>query len=389
MTSLPAFPRVETGAMAECASRLQSLGSQMADIGTDVSAIQQAVASSEQWQGEAASRWQQVVTSRVSDANLTDEVLGKASSLLQQLATGLQEQRQAYNKARMQMEDQEFVNGSGSVPPPPDWDEGYIAAMKSAASQASELLHQAGNDFLTLASLAGDITATTARDRMPGVGPGTNRSKASLNLLDQLWQVAVGGISDSGFEKTVLAELNLSKNTSTVRGLIPGKTSPGTPDSPPQPKGIIPDSLDENPNGYVVEIKGYTSEVQFRSQIQAEAQLASQDGVPYWVIVQNGATVSPRVIQAAEGTGGGVLVRTGANTYTNLNGQPVNIGQGMKVTDYKPVMPNQGTSDPQAPSDPVNPSDTGPEPADPGGPGDPGGGGDPDPDPFPIPPDIP
>jgi uncharacterized protein YukE len=99
MASLPEFPRVETNAISECASKLRAVGSRMADTATDVSAIQKAVVTTEQWQGEAASRWQEVVASRVSDASLTDEVLGKAASLMQQLAADVDEQRQAYNKA--------------------------------------------------------------------------------------------------------------------------------------------------------------------------------------------------------------------------------------------------------------------------------------------------
>jgi hypothetical protein len=141
------------------------------------------------------------------------------------------------------------------------------------------------------------------------------------------------------------------------------------------------DAIDLTPGGYVVEIKGYLSEVQYRSQVQAEAQIALQSGRPLWVIVRQGGTVARGVINAAEGTGGGVLIRTGPHQYTNLNNEPVKVGPGMKVTDYKPVTGDDspGTSDPEAPSAPVNPSDTtGQAPADPIDP-DPGVG---DPDPF-------
>ena len=83
MASAEAFPSVDTGAIASCASDLTMIGSAMSDTQTDVSTLRQAVAGSEQWQGEAASRWQTVVTGRADDANLTSEVVNKAGSLLQ------------------------------------------------------------------------------------------------------------------------------------------------------------------------------------------------------------------------------------------------------------------------------------------------------------------
>jgi hypothetical protein len=70
-----------------------------------VSALRGAVSSSEQWQGEAASRWSATVADRVTDASLTAEVMTKAASLLDQLAADVDAERRVYNQASAQMSD--------------------------------------------------------------------------------------------------------------------------------------------------------------------------------------------------------------------------------------------------------------------------------------------
>jgi hypothetical protein len=100
-----------------------------------------------------------------------------------------------------------------------------------------------------------------------------------------------------------------------------------------------------------------------------------------WVVTRAGAKVDQNVVDNAEQTGGGVIYRTGPNTYEDGNGNPVQIGPGMKVSGYQPSSTGgtgsgTGPADPAAPSTPANPA---PAPVQP----DPDPV-DPDPDPEPI-----
>lgn len=391
--SAEAFPSVDTGAMSSCASDLKGIASSMSDTGTNVQVLQQAVAGSEDWQGTAASEWQTVMSARVADANLTSEVMSKAATLLDQLSSDLETEQKYYNTISGEMDDRAGSYNPRFNPAPPDWNASFIKDMNASVNRAKTLLQTAGDDFIALAALAADITATTAADRTPGepAGGSTAKQAASLTLLTMLFGSAIGGNQASGaaFEQQVLSELGLTKNTVTFRGLIPGKVTAGG-----LPKGTTPDSVEETPGGYVVEVKGYSGTVSYRTQIEMEELLAQSTGNPMWVIIKSGGSVTPQVLKAAEGTGGGVLVRTGPNQYEDLNGNPVQVGPGMKVSGYQPSTTGgsgagtgAGPSDPGAPSEPVNPvNTTGQAPAGSGGdvggdgggdPVDPGDGGDP------------
>lgn len=385
MASVASFPSVDTGAMSACATGLKSVADQMSDTGVDVSALQQAVSGSEDWKGEAASRWQTVVTGRVSDANLTDEVLGKAASLLDQIAADLEAEQNYYNKVSAQMQDEGDSYNPRFNPAPPDWEASYVSALNASVARATSLLQDVGSDFLALAALADDIGAETAPDRTPGVPQGASRKAASQNLLVFLMGTVLGNQkAGAQYEQDVLSELGLTKNTSTFR---PGTAFEGRTTASGLPKGTTPDAMEDGPDGYIVEIKGYNgSSVTARFQIRLEEYYAQATGQPMWVVAPKGAEVSDSVIARAEGTGGGVLYRVGPNQYEDPNGNPVQVGSGMKVSGYQPTtgVPSSasgGTSDPGAPSTPVSPSSTGPAPgpADPVGPDDPVDPGDPDP----------
>jgi uncharacterized protein YukE len=218
MSSAAAFPSVNPAAIASCASDLKNISGLMSDTSTDVTVLQQAVASSEQWQGEAASRWQTVMSGRVADANLTSEVLSKAASLLQQLADDLDQEQTYYNRVSAELRDEAGSYNLRFDPPPPDFEASYIAAMNGAANRAIDLLNQAGTDFLALAALADDIQAKGAVNRTPGVPQGANRKAASLALLTFLLGTVLSNqAAGSKFETQVLQELGLSKNTSVWR----------------------------------------------------------------------------------------------------------------------------------------------------------------------------
>ena len=378
MASAQAFPDVNTGAMDSCASGLAAISSEMSDTGTDVQVLLDAVASSEQWTGDAASRWQTVVTGRVSDANLSSEVMSKAASLLRQLATDLEAEKSYYNKVAGELQGKEDTYNPRFNPLPPGYQEPYITAMNGAVSRAVGLLHTAGTDFLALAALADDIGAKGAGNRMPGIPPGTNRKAASTQLLTFLMGTVLGNqAAGSKFEMQVLQELGLTKNTAVFR---PGTAFEGKTTKGGLPRGTIPDAEGD---GYIVEIKDVGS-VQARFQIRLESMYARITGRPLWVITRDGAKVDQSVIDNAEQTGGGVITRTGPNSYEDPDGNPVQIGPGMKVTGYQPSssggagggsVGGQGPTDPGAPSTPVNPDpapvEPDPAPVDPVDPGDP------------------
>jgi hypothetical protein len=402
-SSAAAFPSVDTGAMTACASSLQSIASSMSDHGTNVSALQEAVAGSEDWHGQAASRWQEVMTGRVADASLTNKVITKAATLLDQLASDLETEQKYYNTVNGEMQGWASDYNPRFNPAPPNWQEPFITDMNASVTRANNLLKSFGDDFAVLAALAGDITATTAKNRTPGepVGGSAASSAGTMSLLATLLGSVRGGEAGMNFEREVLSELGLTKNTDTFRLNIPGtdwflsaKLAPGT----------IPDAARLTPGGYVVEIKLSNTIVDADFQIRLEQMLAGANGVPFWVVVSKDAHVTSEVLARAEITGGGVLVRTGPNSYTDLNGNPVQVGAGMKVTGYQPtttggaggttgstVSPgSSGTSDPQAPAQPVDPADTtGQAPAAPAAPDVPDGPvepGDPVVDPIdPIP----
>ena len=379
MSSAEAFPSVNPGAIASCASDLKNISGQMSDTSTNVTVLQQAVASSEKWQGEAASRWQAVMSGRIADANLTSEVLAKAGSLLEQLADDLDQEQGYYNRVSAELQDAAGSYNLRFNPPPPDFEAPYIAAMNGAVSRAVNLLQQAGTDFLALAALADDIHAKGAVNRAPGVPEGTNRKAASLALLTfLLGSVATNQVAGSKFEAQVLQELGLTKNTMIWR---PGTAFENKTTKGGLPRGTIPDADEQ---GFIVEIKD-TANLQARFQIRLESLYARVTGRPLWIVTRAGAKVDQNVVDNAEQTGGGVIYRTGPNTYEDGNGNPVQISPGMKVSGYQPTSTGgtgsgAGPADPAAPSTPVNPApapvEPDPDPVDP----------DPDPvDPFDIP----
>lgn len=368
MTGPAAFPPVDTGALDDCAAGLQRVSGGISGTSTNVLVLRDAVDSSEQWKGDAASRWQAVITDRVRDASLTGEVLAKAGSLLSQLAADIAAERAVYNKASGQMSDAGAAFNPRFSPAPPDWDSSYIAVMNAAAARTTELLRRAGNDFLVLAGLAGDIDATTAASRTPGVPPGASRNEASLSLLAFLFGSVTGNqTAGAKFEAQVLSELGLTKNTVPYR---PDPAFEGRLTAGGLAKGTIPDAQG---SGYLVEIKD-TTKMSARFQIRLEEAYASETGRPLWIVVRQGTKVSPDVIGRAEGTGGGVLYRTAPGSYQDGDGNPVQVGPNMQVHGYQRAGMAPAPQEPEAPVAPA-PADPAPavpaEPVEPAGPADP------------------
>jgi hypothetical protein len=407
MASAAPFPSVDTGAMTAAASKLQSVAGNMSDTSTNVSLLQQAVTGNEAWKGQGATQWQTVMTSRVADADLSNETLSKGGTLLGQLASDLEGEQQYYNKVNGEMGDLADSFNPRFNPAPPDWDEPYISAMNASVTRANNLLKSFGDDCLSLAALADDVTAATAANRTPGEPDGPEDDGAKGTILATLAGTVTGGdsgtgdsggsgITDNGFEETVLAELGLSKNNTTVGRDL--NTEPGKVTTGGQPKGTIPDALADGPNGYVVEIKGYDAEsVSARFQIRLGSLYAQANNLPYYVVVPKDAKVSSTVLRLAQRTGGDVISRNEDGTYEDSQGNPVVFNkatgkfetpQGTTPGSSDGSPGTSGTSgDPQAPAEPVNPTDTTGQPA--AGSGDTGGdggdtggvgGGDPDPE---------
>jgi hypothetical protein len=88
------FPDVDPGAISALASSLRSVSDSMAGIGLDTEGLRGSVMGSEQWKGTASDQWYIVVTGRIGDAGLTNEVMGSVASLVDGLAQDLEaEQR--------------------------------------------------------------------------------------------------------------------------------------------------------------------------------------------------------------------------------------------------------------------------------------------------------
>lgn len=378
MPSPEAFPHVNIAAIDSCASDLKNVSEAASVTSTDISALQKAVAGSEVWQGEAASRWQTVMSGRAADGNLTSEVLGKAASLLEKLAEELGQEQRYYNKVSAELGGAQTAYNPRFNPEPIAQEDGYVTAMNGAVSRANSLLEQAGNDFLALAALAEDIGAKGAKNRMPGVPSGTNRNAASLNLLAFLMGTVLGNTGAGvTYEDTVLSELGLPGNNAIFRPnpAFEGKLTPTG-----LARGVIPDS--ETPNG-IFEIKDVTS-VQGRFQIRLETEYARITGRPLWVIAKGGAKVDNSVVDNAQSTGGGVIYRNGPNDYVDGQGNPVKISSNGTVTGYNPTQTGgsgSASGAPSAPSEPVNPNPAGQAPGSGSDGGDGGdgsdGGGDP------------
>jgi hypothetical protein len=132
-----------------------------------------------------------------------------------------------------------------------------------------------------------------------------------------------------------------------------------------------------------LEVKGTESQVaRFQQRLQAE--YARQTGRPLWIIKRAGTPANDSVTQLAENTRGGVIYRTGPNTYVDGNGNPVQVtydetSKTLTVNGYTRSTPpgggpdpaNIAPPDPYAPSEPVNPEiaegGAGATPVEPGG----------------------
>jgi hypothetical protein len=234
-------------------------------------------------------------------------------------------------------------------------------------SRANDLLEEAAQQLLGYAILAEEVHATPAANRTPGVADGTSRQAASLHLLAIIFGSVVGNrASGTAYEQSVLASLGITKNTETWRPdpAFEGKLTPTG-----LAKGTTPDGWGSN---YLLEIKG-TSQLQFRYQLRLQVEQANQLNQPLWIIKAAGQQADSSVTKAAEGTKGGVVYRSSNGTYTDGQGNPVQVTYDkgtdrLTVQGYKPVYGAQNTAggssglssaqpgDADAPSGPVNPA---------------------------------
>ncbi|HEY6492216.1 MAG TPA: DNA cytosine methyltransferase, partial [Trebonia sp.] len=146
-------------------------------------------------------------------------------------------------------------------------------------------------------------------------------------------------VDDTPFVDRVLRELGLTKNTRLwrappeVAAAKDGRTR----------RGIVPDARGRH---YVVEIKD-RRRLEFTNQIALEHLLATGSGRKLWIIAREGADVARGVVNNAEDTGGGVLIRLDSGTYQDFYGNQVAVGPRMKVTGYRgrrDVSPGRGGS---------------------------------------------
>ena len=359
------FPGADPGAISDLASSLQAISSAMAGVGLDTEGLRGSVMGSEQWQGSASEKWYAVVTERVGDAGLTNDVMGSAATMLSGLASDLEAERRVYNQlsGNLYSSSQPVLGGPEpyAVPVP---DPSVQREMDACAARAARLLEDAAGKLLGYAALAGDIRAVPAANRTPGVADGANRRAASLQLLTVLFGSVVGNrAAGSKFEQAILRALGITKNTEIWR---PDPAFEGRLTAGGLAKGTIVDGEGAN---FQLEIKG-TKALEMRYQLRLQAFKAQEENIPWWIIKAAGQKADPDVVRAAEESGGGVLYTSdNGQTYTDGNGNQVQVdydksSNKIDVNGYKPSssqMPGGDagsvpSSDPGAPSEPVSPS---------------------------------
>ncbi|HEX3650987.1 MAG TPA: hypothetical protein VHV49_21395, partial [Pseudonocardiaceae bacterium] len=179
------FPDADPSAIGDLAAGLQAVSVSMAEVGMDTESVRGSVVGNEQWQGNASEAWWKVVTDRIGDAGLSNDVMGSAASTLSSLATDLAAERHVYDGLAAQLYSVELPQGPASrfEPPVQVADPAVQHAMDASAARAATLLDNAARKLLSYAVLAEDIHAVPVADRTPGVAPGADRQAASLNLL--------------------------------------------------------------------------------------------------------------------------------------------------------------------------------------------------------------
>lgn len=367
---MASFPDVNAAAIDDLAVSLKQVSSSMADIGLDVKSLRGSVMGSQQWQGSASEKWYAVVTERVGDAGLTNDVMGSASSMLSTLASELEAERRTYDRLSSQLYMSKPVSGPESrfIPTVQVVDPDVQRAMDACAERAAQLLDNAARQLLSYAVIAGDVRAVPAANRTPDIPDGTNRQAASLHLLAMLFGSVTGNrTSGVQFEEAVLQALGISKNTTLWR---PDPAFEGKLTASGLARGTIVDGWGNN---YLLEIKG-TSSLQLRFQLRLQLQLARLTNNPLWIVKAAGQKADPSVVRDVEARGGGVLYTSdNGKTYEDGNGNPVKVTYDkatdkLDVSGYKPsgggAIASSGSSDPgsaqapdpDAPSGPVNPS---------------------------------
>ena len=371
------FPDVNTDAINTLATDLAGYAIGFADTGIEVQNLRDAVIQNQQWAGSASQQWHDVVTERVGDSGYTDNVIGQASSTLSTLASDLAGEHSTYTNILQQISAVELkqVDPYSYSSPQLNDPEGY-KALCASVSRANDLLDRAAKDLLGFATMAGDVRAQPAANRTPGVPDGTNRNTASLSMLGMLFgSVLSNQKSGAQFEKDVLNELGITKNTEVWR---PDPAFEGRLTAKGLAKGTTPDGMGSD---FLLEIKGTDSQT-VRFQLRLMSQYAKLSGRPMWMIKQGTNKVTDNLRDLAESTNGGVIYRTAAGQYQDANGNPVTVSYD-KTTDKLDVTGYQrsgGASaadpsgvaapDAEAPADPVDPSVVDP-PVAPVGPGDP------------------
>lgn len=320
------FPDADPGVISDLAGALKTVSGSMAGIGLDTEGLRGSVMGSEQWQGSASEKWHAVVTERAGDAGLTNDVMGSAATMLSGLASDLEAERRIYNQLSGQLFSltQPVLGGPEpyTVQAP---DPSVQQEMDACAARAARLLEDAAGKLLGYAALSGDIRAVPAANRTPGVADGANRRAASLQLLTILFGSVVGNrAAGSKFEQAILRALGITKNTEIWR---PDPAFEGRLTASGLARGTIVDGKGSN---FLLEIKD-TNGLQLRFQIRLQAYMARLSGNPLWIIKSGDQKADSGVVRAAEGTKGGVLyTRDGGKSYTDGNGNPVQVRYGGK-----------------------------------------------------------
>jgi hypothetical protein len=250
------FPDVDPAAISTLADSLKTVSDSMAGVGLDTEGVRGSVMGSEQWKGTASSQWYTVVTGRVGDAGLTNEVMGSVASLLDGLASDLESEQRLYQRMSDDLYTAEPQHGVISRLTGPEMvlNPDVQKSMNTCVARAVQLLDDAARKLIAYAELAAEIRAAPVAARTPGVAAGANRQAASLNLLTVLLGTVTGNYaSGSKFEQAILQSLGINKNTEIWR---PDPAFEGKLTASGLARGTIVDSQGSN---YMVEVKGTNS----------------------------------------------------------------------------------------------------------------------------------
>lgn len=300
--SLPEkIPLSDPAQLRAAATKLGGLSNDIGDAGRSVTTTTGGFAAgSPDWSGRANRAWRALGTAQAEDCRRCDTAVEQMASALVWLATRLEDAQSDLDAARGDLERIDFeillAAGKDLLTPGRSRAADLTQDRDRALAAGQRALDDAERDSRVAAGRFDDIAAGAARidDRVgpvPGApnGSGPAPTKAALLLTMLLGSVAHNRMKGAGFERVMLKELGLTKNTQKLLGTsLKGSQ-----------RNVIPDA---NTARELVEIK--SSRYQSNSaQLQRMASLATAARPLVLVVAPNTRLSRPlKEIIAREGS---------------------------------------------------------------------------------------